>query len=96
LPLLRVVQTQSETVVIVCDEELVGKTFRKKGMKLEVKESFYKGKETSVDECLCAIENATIANLVGSIVKHAVKAGMINGENVLSFQRVLHAQMVKM
>jgi hypothetical protein len=65
-------------------------------MKLEVKESFYNGREASVEECLAAIRNATIANLVGSIVGHAVKAGIIEKQKILRFQRVPHAQLVRM
>jgi hypothetical protein len=94
--LLRVIRTRDETIVVVCDRELVGKTFRKREMKLEVKASFYNGKEASVEECINAIRNATIANLVGSIVKHAVKEGLIEEEGVIRFQKVPHAQLVRM
>jgi hypothetical protein len=49
-----------------------------------------------VEECLAALRNATIGNLVGSIVDHAVKAGLIERENVLYFKEVPHAQLVKL
>ncbi len=96
MPLLKIIRTQSENLVIVCDKELLGKTFRSKKLKLEIKERFYGGDEASVDECLSAIKSATIANLVGSIVQHAVKEGIISDESVFRFQDVLHAQLVKM
>jgi hypothetical protein len=83
-------------MVIICDEELLGKKLRCGQFKLEVKESFYGGQEASVEECLAALRNATIGNLVGSIVDHAVKAGLIERENVLYFKEVPHAQLVKL
>jgi hypothetical protein len=95
LPLLKIIRAQNETIVVVCDRELLGKTLRKRDMKLEVKASFYNGREASVEECIAAIRNATIANLVGSIVKHAVSEGIIEKQGVLHFQKVPHAQLVK-
>jgi hypothetical protein len=96
VPLLKVIRAQGETIVVVCDRELVGKTLRKRDMKLEVKASFYNGREASVEECLAAIRGATIANLVGSIVKHALRAGIVEERGVIRFQRVPHAQLVRM
>ncbi len=96
MPLLKIIKTQGENFVIVCDKELLGKTFRSRKMKLEVKERFYSGEEASVNECLSAIKGATIANLVGSIVQHAVKEGIIGDGSVFHFQKVQHAQLVKM
>lgn len=83
-------------MVIVCDEELLGKKLKKGELKLEVEESFYRGENAGVEDCLVALRNATIGNLVGSIVEHAVKAGMVGRENVLHFKNVPHAQLVRM
>lgn len=94
MPYLRVIQTQGEVLVIVCDSELLGKKFKQGKLRLDVKESFYRGTEANVKECIAALRKATIANLVGSIVGHAVKAGIIERENVLRIQNVLHAQLV--
>lgn len=93
---MRVFRTQGEILVVVCDEELLGKRFRRGELRLEVKESFYRGEEASVKKCLDALQNATIGNLVGSIVEEAAKAGMIDRENVIRLQNVLHAQLVRL
>ncbi len=95
MPLLRVLRVGDETLVIVCDAELLGKTLRKKNLKLEVKESFYRGREASVSECLEALKEATIANLLGTIVDHAIVEGLVNPRCVLKFGRVKHAQIVR-
>lgn len=96
MPLLKVIHANKEKLVVVCDSELLGKTFKKKHLRLEVKESFYCGKEASVRECLEALRSATIANLVGSIVNEAIKAGMIGESCVISFRGAPHAQLVRM
>jgi len=95
LPLLKTLRTQSEILVVVCDEELLGKKLKHGEFRLEVKESFYKGEKASVGDCLVALQNATMGNLVGSIVEHAVKAGIIEPGNVLHFKKVPHAQLVR-
>jgi len=96
LPYLRVIQTQGEVLVIVCDPELLGKKFKQGKIKLEVKESFYRGTKANIKECIAALRKATIANLVGSIVRHAIKAGLIERANVLRIQNVPHAQLVRL
>jgi len=62
---------------------------------LNITESFYGGEEVSVDECLDAMKNATIVNMVGSIIEHAVEAGYVDTENVIEVEGVPHAQMVR-
>jgi hypothetical protein len=83
-------------LVIVCDSELIGREFKEGDIKLRVERSFYEGKEVSAEECLDALKEATIANMVGSIVKHAVKAGLVRPSNIIRIQNVPHAQMVKL
>ncbi|GAH01321.1 unnamed protein product, partial [marine sediment metagenome] len=40
MPFLKVIRTQDEVLVVVCDSELLGKKFKQGKLKLEVKESF--------------------------------------------------------
>jgi len=96
LPRLRVVRTAKEVLVIICDAELIGKEFRQGELKLKIDKSFYGGKEASVEECLAALRKATIANMIGSIIEHAIEEGFVDRENVIRIQNVPHAQMVKM
>ncbi|MEM2874425.1 MAG: DUF424 family protein [Candidatus Hadarchaeales archaeon] len=96
MPLLRKLNHGGERLVIICDRELLGRKFKCGELKLEVKESFYGGEEASVQECLRALEEATIGNMVGSIVDEAIKAGIIDGRNVIRFEGVPHAQLVRL
>ena len=82
--------------MVICDAGLLGKELKKGELRLKVDESFYCGEEANVEKCLQALREATIANLVGSIVEHATKAGFIDHTNVIRIQNVPHAQMVKM
>lgn len=89
-------RTKDEVLVIICDSKLMGKEYRQSELKLKVDRSFYGGREASVAECLDALREATIANMVGSIVEHAIKEGIVARVNVIKIQGVPHAQMVRM
>jgi hypothetical protein len=89
------VRTKGEVLVIICDAELIGKEYRQGELKLNVNESFYCGREASIKECLEALREATMANMVGSIIKHAIKEGIVDRANVIKIQGVPHAQMVR-
>lgn len=80
----------------ICDVELFGKEFREGELRLKVEENFYKGEEASVEECLEVLKDATIANLVGSIVDSAIEAGYVDSDNVLEIEGIPHAQMVRL
>ena len=74
-------------VVAVCDKELLGKVFESGKFQLDVKESFYKGKEVSEEELLEIIrkmsrEDATF-NIVGKkSINMALKAEIITQEGI--------------
>ena len=93
MPELNIRRKGEETIVSVCDSELLGKKLEEGKLKLEVDREFYEGKEASIEECLEAIEEATIANLVGSIIEPAIEAGHISEEHVLTIEDVQHAQL---
>lgn len=86
---------REETLVVVCDAELLGKKFRKGKVKLEIKESFYRGREASMEECIEAIKEATVANLIGSVVDRAIEERLVDPKHVLKFGKVKHAQIVR-
>lgn len=95
IPLLRLVSRENHVLAIVCDRELLGKELRQGKLSLKIG-GFYAGGEASVDECLAALRRATVANLVGSIVGHAVEAGLVDGKSVVNIQGILHAQFVRL
>ncbi len=74
-------------VVAVCDKELLGKKFEEGEFQLDIKESFYKGKETPEEDLIKIMksfsrEDATF-NIVGKkSVATALKAGIVSEDNV--------------
>jgi hypothetical protein len=74
-------------VVAVCDDELLGKKFEEGKFQLDVKESFFKGKESSEEEAFeimrdMKLEDSTF-NIIGEkSVNTALKAGIITKEGV--------------
>ena len=86
-----------ETVVAVCDEEILGETLEGGRVPFTVHEGFYKGALGEVEEALYAIEKATICNLVGkTIVEAAIDSKMVHERAVIYFGDVPHAQIVKL
>jgi len=74
-------------VVAVCDKELLGKKFEEGRLQLDVKESFFKGKESSKEEALeimkdMKLEDSTF-NIIGEkSVQTALQAGIITKEGI--------------
>ena len=80
-------------VVAVCDKELIGKKFEEGISQLDVKENFFKGRESSKEE-VCEImrdmklEDSTF-NIVGEkSIQTALKAGIITKEGVGEIQGI--------
>ncbi len=94
---MRIYRVKGETLVAVCDSDIVGRTFREGELKIEVKESFYGTDEVGEEEVRKALKNATIANLTGKrTVELAIKLGIVDKNKVLKIGECLHAQMVVM
>jgi hypothetical protein len=94
---LNVKKIGENVILAVCDCNLLGKTLREGKIVFHIKEEFYKGKKTTVDEAVGLIGNSTIVNLVGKIcVEHAIKQGYVHPEAVLKIEGIPHAQIVKL
>ena len=98
-------------IVAICDSELIGKTFisqesdglgksSKKGkFQLDIKESFFKGKQVSEEELKKIIldmsEEDAIFNLVGNrSVRIALETGIISEEGIKEIQGVKFAMVL--
>jgi len=94
---LRTVHDKNGVMVTICDAELLGETFRKGRLKLEVNREFYSGVLCQIEEAMEALANADIANLVGqATVNAAIGKGLVDPGAVINFGRVPHVQMVKL
>ena len=94
---LKVFKDPKYTLVAVCDNGLLGETFREGKLKLEVKPDFYRGVSASIPQALRAVEKAHISNLVGdTIVEAAVREGLVDPSAILRIAGVPHVQIIKM
>ena len=90
--LVRIIKSYRD-VVAVCDSNLLGKKFEDGKFQLDVKESFFKGEETSYSQAVKIMQNfsredATF-NIIGKeAVNAALKAGIISEESVGKIQGV--------
>jgi hypothetical protein len=83
-------------LLAICDSELLGLTLREGKIVFHVKEDFYNGGKTSVEEAVDMIKNSTIVNLIGkNCVEKAISKGYVHPEAVLLINGVPHAQIVK-
>jgi len=80
-------------IVAVCDSELIGKRFEQGEFQLDIKESFFKGDETTEEQVIKIMqdmvkEDATF-NIVGEkSVNAALKAGIIEEKGIGKIQEI--------
>lgn len=83
-----------ETLVAVCDKDLLGKKFREGKKRLRVKKNFYKGRKAEEEEVKSAMKRASILNLVGEkSVFIGVELNLIKKPNIMEIEGIKHAQM---
>ena len=82
-----------ETILAVCDSEILGMKFMDGEKRIEVYRSFYGDRESGEDELGQYMSEATIVNIVGhrSVAK-AIELGYVDPERVLVIGKTVHAQ----
>jgi uncharacterized protein len=94
---LNIKKIGGNVLLAVCDCDLLGRTLREGKIVFKIKDEFYKGKKTTVDEAVSLINNSTIVNLVGKCcVEKAIKEGYVHPDAVLKIEGVPHAQIMKL
>jgi len=90
-------QTGKDVVLAICDAELLGKTLQEGKIVFKIKDEFYNGGKTTVDEAIHMIKNATIINIVGKhCIEKAIQNNYIHPDAVLTINGVPHAQIMKL
>jgi hypothetical protein len=94
---LKIHQHEAETLIAVCDCDILGKKFTQGRLKIEVIADFFAGEKASCSEVEAALKAATMANFVGcKSVEHAISLGYVERDCILSIDGVPYAQMVRM
>lgn len=94
---LNVKKVGGNVLLAVCDCNLLGRTLREGKIVFKIKDEFYNGRKTTVDEAVGLINNSTIVNLVGKCcVEKAIEEGYVHPEAVLNIEGIPHAQIMKL
>jgi len=92
---VRTIRSGRDTIVAICDAELLGKTLKGGRVPFEVSERFYKGVLCDLAEAIEAMGKATIVNMVGKrIVDASIECKLVQEAAVIYFGDVPHAQIV--
>ena len=84
--------SQGSEVLAVCDEDLIGKTFKEKGLKLEITERFYKGTLIEEKNAVKIIKSARNINVVGKrSISLLVKEKVVRKEDIIKIKNIPHA-----
>jgi hypothetical protein len=83
-------------IIAICDSDLLGKKFEEGKLQLDIKESFYGGKETKEKKVLKILEEAkkedACFNFVGKeTITLALRAEIINENSILKIAGIPHA-----
>ena len=92
---VKTVRQGRDTLVAVCDADILGKTFEGGKVPFTVNERFYKGTLCDLAEAIEAMGKASIVNMVGKrIVEAAIECSLIQEAGVIYIGDVPHAQIV--
>ncbi|MEM2123345.1 MAG: DUF424 family protein [Candidatus Bathyarchaeia archaeon] len=94
---VRIAHLKGRRLVAICDEGILGKTFREGRLKLEVSEQFYKGSLLPMDEAVKLVVDSDIANLTGrSIVDAILREGLADRRAVITISGIPHLQILRL
>lgn len=89
---LKINKTEQNEIIAVCDSDLIGKKFSENGLNLDINEIFYKGEIMNEKEIIKILKESININIVGKeSIKLAVKAGIINKDNIIKIKNIPHA-----
>lgn len=93
---VKVTRTGDHILVAVCDEDLIGKRLMGRGLCVEIREEFYKGRRLGSRDAVETVKCGTVVNLIGNnIVGLAIKQKLVHQDAVMKIAKVAHAQIVK-
>jgi uncharacterized protein len=91
----RIFETAEDTLLAICDSELLGKTLKGDHVEMTVDPSFYSGNTCDMHSVLPLIRKSTIINAVGNkIVSLLIDNAIVSESCVIRIGNVMHAQVV--
>ncbi|MBP1909902.1 DUF424 domain-containing protein [Methanolobus bombayensis] len=93
---LKIHKSGDNTIVALCDKELIGKTLKEGNINVTISEEFYKGELISREEAIDILSTAGNVNIFGEkSVSCAIECGVVDKENVKIINEVAHAQIFR-
>ena len=94
---VKTIRQGRDTLVAVCDADILGKTLEGGRVPFIVSERFYGGTLCDLTEALEAMGKASIVNIVGKrIVEAAIECNIVQEAGVIYLGDVPHAQIVRL
>ncbi len=92
---VKTVRHGKDTLVAICDAEILGKTLEGGKVPFKVSEQFYRGNLCDLVEAIEAMGKATIVNIVGKrIVEAAIECNLVKEAGIIYIGDIPHAQIV--
>lgn len=89
----KVHERMGQSILAVCDKEILGKTLENEKMEFKVSEKFYGGEGITEEELLEKLKEHNSANLVGNkCVGILQEKGLINESSIIMINDIKHVQ----
>jgi len=86
-----------QTILALCDSDLIGKKFEENQVILDLESEFYQGEEQDNDMIADMMRNVDIVNMVGEkSIALAQKEGLLGKDEIKEVQGIPHAQIILM
>jgi hypothetical protein len=93
---MKIYKIENKTMVVICDEEILGKVFKEGDVVLNISPTFYGGEKVDVDKIIEMVNIADIVVLSGKrIINELAKRGLTIEEYALKVEDQLHIQIIK-
>ncbi|MFC2142913.1 DUF424 domain-containing protein [Candidatus Aenigmatarchaeota archaeon] len=91
----KIMQRSDETLLAICDKDLLGKTIKDQNIEIELSKDFYGNEDCDEKKALELASRATIINATGNnIVSLLIDNNIVNGDCVMKINDVPHAQVI--
>jgi hypothetical protein len=85
----------ADSILSLCDKELIGKKFEEADLQLDLTSNFYKGEEKTKDELRKIVPKFRIVNAVGhKSVNLLLEFGLVEKDRIIVIKDIPHAQCV--
>ncbi|MBW2979371.1 DUF424 domain-containing protein [Candidatus Woesearchaeota archaeon] len=87
--------TDGRMILVVVDDELIGKRFEDGDLQIDLSKDFYKGEKVTEEEVVGLFKKAYIIHLVGErAVGLGIKEGYVDRSRVIKIAGVKHAEVL--